>query len=69
MMPAAQDPCAWYFGFLIAVHPLILAASPAAIEPLVFLAYPLQPVHLFLPEGNCLETPKKIKSEKHTGCK
>lgn len=48
-MPAAQDPCAWYFGFLIAVHPLILAALPAAIEPLVFLAYPLQPVRLFLP--------------------
>lgn len=54
MLPDAQVPCAWHLGFQTAVLPLILEALPPAVEPLVSLAYPLQHVHLILPEDNCL---------------
>lgn len=49
MQPAAQDPCAKCFGFLVAALASKLVALRAAVEPPLFLAYPLQIVHHHAP--------------------
>lgn len=63
MQPDVQHPCSRDQVFPTAA-PLILVALPAAVEPLVFLVYPLHHVQLSLPKIRSKDLNNK-KNELH----